>query len=151
MRSGSWSSLWFIYWEEKANHLSQLPQSWIHNLNLGEAWGESKDPATHSKCLSPIKTLNVIKFVWSHLSALTLTPLTRNRIEIMKEHAYLAAIDRLLVHSWMCLIRVDDLMSFMSSVRVELLDILHYLQFSIRSDITQPMYKVFILKTVILF
>lgn len=70
----------------------------------------------------------------------------------MKEHAYLAAIDRLLVHSWMCLIRVDDLMSLMSSpVRVELLDILHYLQFSIRSAITQPMYKVFILKTVILF
>ncbi|XP_044056409.1 E3 ubiquitin-protein ligase rnf213-alpha-like isoform X2 [Siniperca chuatsi] len=59
---------------------------------------------------------------------------------IMKDHAYLADIDRLLVRSWMSLLCVDDLKSFISSVQVELLDILHYIQFSIKSGITQSNY-----------
>ncbi|XP_038571429.1 E3 ubiquitin-protein ligase rnf213-alpha-like isoform X2 [Micropterus salmoides] len=64
----------------------------------------------------------------------------RSVIGIMKDHAYLADIDRLLVHSWMSLLRVDDLPSFISSVQVDLLDILHYMQFSIKSGITYPNY-----------
>ncbi|XP_051231949.1 LOW QUALITY PROTEIN: E3 ubiquitin-protein ligase rnf213-alpha-like [Dicentrarchus labrax] len=63
---------------------------------------------------------------------------TGSVILIMREHAYLAEIDRLLVHSWMSLLRVEDLVSFTSifSVQEELLDILHYIQFSIKSGIT---------------
>lgn len=67
----------------------------------------------------------------------------------MKDHAYLADIDRLLVHSWMSLLRVDDLPSFISSVQVDLLDILHYMQFSIKSGITYPNYMVCIYKAAI--
>ncbi|KAL7397817.1 hypothetical protein ABVT39_028331 [Epinephelus coioides] len=67
-------------------------------------------------------------------------PYLRNVIWTMKEHAYLADIDRLLVHSWMSLLNVDELKSFMSSVHVELLDILHYIQFSIKSGINHSNY-----------
>lgn len=63
----------------------------------------------------------------------------------MKEHAYLADIDRLLVHSWMSLLPVEDLKSFISSVKVDLLDILNYLQISISSGITHSKYMVCIL------
>ncbi|XP_036971896.1 E3 ubiquitin-protein ligase rnf213-alpha-like isoform X2 [Acanthopagrus latus] len=56
--------------------------------------------------------------------------------QIMKDHAYLADIDRLLVHSWMSLLPVENLTSFISSVKVDLLDILNYLQISISSGIT---------------
>nr|XP_046247516.1 E3 ubiquitin-protein ligase rnf213-alpha-like isoform X2 [Scatophagus argus] len=65
----------------------------------------------------------------------------RNVIQIMKQHAYLTDIDHLLVHSWMSLLRVDDLKSFVSGVRVELLDILHYVQFSIKSGINHKALK----------
>ncbi|XP_028300078.1 E3 ubiquitin-protein ligase rnf213-alpha-like [Gouania willdenowi] len=58
---------------------------------------------------------------------------TRSLLKIMKEHAYLANIDRLLVRSWMSLLDVDDLLSFIDSVSVELPDILQKLQFSIKS------------------
>ncbi|CAI5684999.1 unnamed protein product [Oreochromis niloticus] len=98
-----------------------------------------------SKPFEPVTpVLNPQYESWRGLRGIKGPSYAQNRIEIMKEHAYLAAIDHLLVHSWMSLIRVDDLMSFMSSVRVELLDILHYLQFSIKSGITHPMYKVLI-------
>ncbi|KAF1385523.1 hypothetical protein PFLUV_G00108650 [Perca fluviatilis] len=55
---------------------------------------------------------------------------------IMKDHAYLVDIDRLLVYTWMPLLHVDDLRSFISCVQVELLDILHCIQFSVKSGIT---------------
>ncbi|XP_069008985.1 E3 ubiquitin-protein ligase rnf213-alpha-like, partial [Embiotoca jacksoni] len=64
-----------------------------------------------------------------------------NLIGTMKEHEYLVDIDRLVVHSWMSLFHVDNLKSFISSVQVELLDILHYLQFIIKSEITQSIYR----------
>ncbi|XP_059197009.1 E3 ubiquitin-protein ligase rnf213-alpha-like [Centropristis striata] len=54
-------------------------------------------------------------------------------VRIMKENAYLVNIDRLLVHSWMSLLPVEDLKSFISSMQVDLLDILQYIEFSIRS------------------
>ncbi|XP_068590976.1 E3 ubiquitin-protein ligase rnf213-alpha [Cebidichthys violaceus] len=60
---------------------------------------------------------------------------------IMKEHAYLTDIDHLLVQSWMSLVPVDYLTSFISTVKVELLDILHYMQFTIKSGITRSNYK----------
>ncbi|XP_060889951.1 E3 ubiquitin-protein ligase rnf213-alpha-like [Labrus mixtus] len=53
-------------------------------------------------------------------------------IRIMKEHAYQANIDRLLVHSWISLLHLDDLKSFTESVQVDLLDLLQYLQFSLK-------------------
>ncbi|XP_073332592.1 E3 ubiquitin-protein ligase rnf213-alpha-like [Pagrus major] len=64
----------------------------------------------------------------------------RSVAQIMKDHAYLADIDRLLVHSWMSLLPVEELTSFISSVKVDLLDILKYLQFSISSGITHSKY-----------
>ncbi|KAK9519509.1 hypothetical protein VZT92_022235 [Zoarces viviparus] len=60
---------------------------------------------------------------------------------MMKEHAYLMDIDRLLVHSWMSLVPVDYLTSFITNVKVELLDILHHMQFSIKSGLTHSNYK----------
>lgn len=69
----------------------------------------------------------------------------------MKEHAYLLETDRLLVHSWMSLMLVKNLKSFISSVRVELLDILQYLQFRIECDIPNSMYMVCILTITIFF
>ncbi|KAM9358387.1 E3 ubiquitin-protein ligase rnf213-alpha-like [Symphorus nematophorus] len=65
----------------------------------------------------------------------------RSVIQTMKDHAYLADIDRLLVHSWMSLLCVDDLTSLIPSVKIELLDILHYILFSIKSGITHSSYK----------
>ncbi|XP_034002602.1 E3 ubiquitin-protein ligase rnf213-alpha-like isoform X2 [Trematomus bernacchii] len=65
----------------------------------------------------------------------------RSVIRIMKDYAYLTDIDRLLVHSWMPLLRVDDFTSFIKSVQVELLDILHYIQFSIKSGTSYMNYK----------
>ncbi|KAI9517442.1 hypothetical protein NQZ68_004659 [Dissostichus eleginoides] len=65
----------------------------------------------------------------------------RSVIRIMKDHAYLTDIDRLLVHSWMPLLRVDDFTSFIKSVQVELLDILHYIQFSIKPGTSYMNYK----------
>uniref|UniRef100_UPI003AB0D93F E3 ubiquitin-protein ligase rnf213-alpha n=1 Tax=Centroberyx gerrardi TaxID=166262 RepID=UPI003AB0D93F len=61
-------------------------------------------------------------------------------INMMKENAHLADIDRLLVHSWMSLLSLDDLMSFISSVRVELLDILHHMLLHLKSGITYNNY-----------
>ncbi|XP_035863121.1 E3 ubiquitin-protein ligase rnf213-alpha-like [Sander lucioperca] len=55
---------------------------------------------------------------------------------IMKDHAYLVNIDRLLVRTWMPLLHVEDLTSFISCVQVELLDILHCIHFSVKSGIT---------------
>ncbi|XP_071394340.1 E3 ubiquitin-protein ligase rnf213-alpha-like, partial [Centroberyx affinis] len=64
----------------------------------------------------------------------------RSLIKMMKENAHLADIDRLLVHSWMSLLSLDDLMSFISSVRVELLDILHHMLLHLKSGITNYNY-----------
>ncbi len=61
----------------------------------------------------------------------------------MKGHAYLADIDRLLVRSWMSLLHVEDITSFISSVQVELLDILHCIEFQVKSG--KLNYKVCIL------
>uniref|UniRef100_UPI0037E99DD8 E3 ubiquitin-protein ligase rnf213-alpha-like n=1 Tax=Semicossyphus pulcher TaxID=241346 RepID=UPI0037E99DD8 len=61
-------------------------------------------------------------------------------MRIMKEHAYLTNIDRLLVHSWMSLLSVNDLKNFTEIVQVDLLDILQCLQFSVRSGITHSIY-----------
>ncbi|XP_067452688.1 E3 ubiquitin-protein ligase rnf213-alpha-like isoform X1 [Thunnus thynnus] len=66
---------------------------------------------------------------------------TRSLIGIMKDHAYLVDIDHFLAHSWMSLLSLDDLMSFMSRVPVELLDILLHLHFSVRSGITHSDYR----------
>eukprot|EP00064_Thunnus_orientalis_P007838 superscaffoldBa00000892_g7860 len=67
--------------------------------------------------------------------------INRSLIGIMKDHAYLVDIDHFLAHSWMSLLSLDDLMSFMSRVPVELLDILLHLHFSVRSGITHSDYR----------
>lgn len=64
----------------------------------------------------------------------------------MKEHVYLMDIDRLVARSWMFLLHLDDLMSFLENVQVELLDVLHYMQISMKSNINPSSYKVCILK-----
>ncbi|XP_018560281.2 LOW QUALITY PROTEIN: E3 ubiquitin-protein ligase rnf213-alpha-like [Lates calcarifer] len=66
---------------------------------------------------------------------------SRSLIKIMKENAYLLDIDRRLVRSWMSLLSVDDLMSFISSVQVDLLDILYHMQFSVKSGGPHLNYK----------
>ncbi|KAK2835330.1 hypothetical protein Q5P01_015814 [Channa striata] len=64
------------------------------------------------------------------------------RIGIIKAHAYLANIDRLLVYSWMSLLDVTDLLNFISNVpQVELLDILRCIQFKIKNRISSSDYK----------
>ncbi|XP_041646892.1 E3 ubiquitin-protein ligase rnf213-alpha-like isoform X2 [Cheilinus undulatus] len=63
----------------------------------------------------------------------------RSIIQIMKEHVHLAYIDRLLVRSWMFLLRLDDLKSFIESAQVELLDLLQHL--SVKLEITFTNYK----------
>ncbi|XP_074524614.1 E3 ubiquitin-protein ligase rnf213-alpha-like [Halichoeres trimaculatus] len=79
---------------------------------------------------------------WTGLKTSTGTNVHRgsHAREIMKNHAYLADIDRLLVHSWMSLLHLDDLKSFAKNVQVELLDILQYLHFSVKSGITHYNY-----------
>ncbi|XP_054458937.1 E3 ubiquitin-protein ligase rnf213-alpha-like [Anoplopoma fimbria] len=64
----------------------------------------------------------------------------RSVIRIMKDHAYLTDIDRLLVTSWMSLVRLADLTNFISMVKVDLLDILHYIEISTKSGITYSNY-----------
>ncbi|XP_042073459.1 E3 ubiquitin-protein ligase rnf213-alpha isoform X2 [Haplochromis burtoni] len=56
-----------------------------------------------------------------------------NLIQIMEEYDYLIDIDPLLVHSWMSLMGVDYLMKDKLIMRVELRDILQYLQFIVNS------------------
>ncbi|XP_034559632.1 E3 ubiquitin-protein ligase rnf213-alpha-like isoform X2 [Notolabrus celidotus] len=78
---------------------------------------------------------------WTGLKGIKGTNVDRDRYargvnQIMKDHAYLANIDRLLVHSWMSLLHLDDLKSFAESVQVEPLDMLQYLQFSVKSGIS---------------
>ncbi|XP_071342169.1 E3 ubiquitin-protein ligase rnf213-alpha-like isoform X2 [Trachinotus anak] len=65
----------------------------------------------------------------------------RSLIGIMKDHAHLVDIDRRLVHSWMSLLSVDDLKSFITSVKAELLDILQHMLFSIKSGMTHSNYR----------
>ncbi|XP_035997551.1 E3 ubiquitin-protein ligase rnf213-alpha [Fundulus heteroclitus] len=63
-----------------------------------------------------------------------------NLSKTMKDHAYLLDIDRLLVRTWMPLLHLEDLMSFLVYAPVELLDILHHLQISMKSDINHSIY-----------
>jgi len=69
----------------------------------------------------------------------------------MKDHKHLMGIDPHLLYSWMSLLPVDDAMSFISSMGVELLDILEYLQISIKADMTNSTYMVCILTSAIIF
>uniref|UniRef100_A0A3Q4I151 RING-type E3 ubiquitin transferase n=1 Tax=Neolamprologus brichardi TaxID=32507 RepID=A0A3Q4I151_NEOBR len=73
----------------------------------------------------------------------------QNLIQIMEEHDYLIDIDHLLVHSWMSLMGVDYLMNDKLIMRVELRDILQYLQFIVRSGNRKHMCMVCILKAVL--
>ncbi|XP_076009047.1 E3 ubiquitin-protein ligase rnf213-alpha-like isoform X2 [Genypterus blacodes] len=56
-----------------------------------------------------------------------------NLLSVMRNHAYLAEMDGLLGRSWMSLLALEDLFEFMSFVDVELLDILCYMQFRVKS------------------
>ncbi|KAI3368624.1 hypothetical protein L3Q82_025623, partial [Scortum barcoo] len=77
---------------------------------------------------------------WSKGTHVYMDRSSTSMIGIMKKNAFLADIDRLLVHSWMSLLHVEDLKSFISSVQVDLLDILQYLKFSIKSGRTHFSY-----------
>lgn len=68
----------------------------------------------------------------------------------MEEHDYLIDIDHLLVHSWMSLMGVDYLMNDKLIMRVELRDILQYLQFIVSSGNRKHMCRVCILNSGIL-
>lgn len=76
--------------------------------------------------------------------------LIRNLIQIMEEHDYLIDIDHLLVHSWMSLMGVGYLMNDKLVMRVELRDILQYLQFIVSSGNRKHMCMVCILSSGIL-
>ncbi|XP_041861895.1 E3 ubiquitin-protein ligase rnf213-alpha-like [Melanotaenia boesemani] len=87
--------------------------------------------------------MNQFEF-WTDVRENKITQFHRNtdeRYQIMKENKYLVDIDRLLVSSWMSLLCMNDALRFISSMQVELLDILHYLQISIKSEITHTTYK----------
>lgn len=68
----------------------------------------------------------------------------------MEEHDYLIDIDHLLVHSWMSLMGVGYLMKDKLIMRVELRDILQYLQFIVNSGNRKHMCMVCILNSGIL-
>ncbi|XP_037626449.1 E3 ubiquitin-protein ligase rnf213-alpha-like isoform X1 [Sebastes umbrosus] len=94
-----------------------------------------------SKPFEPVPpVLNAQFDSWTGLRRSKGTDFNRS-VQIMKDHAYLTNIDRLLTHSWMPLLSLDDLSSFISSVQVELLDILNYIQFSIKSGMIHSNYK----------
>ncbi|XP_008404832.1 E3 ubiquitin-protein ligase rnf213-alpha-like isoform X1 [Poecilia reticulata] len=65
---------------------------------------------------------------------------SKSLIKIIKDHAYLVNIDQLLVRSWMSLLHLEDLMDFLTKVQVELLDVLRYMQFSMKSNINHSSY-----------
>lgn len=54
-------------------------------------------------------------------------------MKVMTDHTHLVEVDHLLVHSWMCLLELEDLMRFISVIHVDVLDTLQQLQFSLKS------------------
>ncbi|XP_055738567.1 E3 ubiquitin-protein ligase rnf213-alpha-like [Salvelinus fontinalis] len=58
---------------------------------------------------------------------------TRGLMKVMTEQKHLVEVDHLLVRSWMCLLELGDLMSFISVIHVGVLDTLQQLQFSLKS------------------
>ncbi|CDQ77482.1 unnamed protein product [Oncorhynchus mykiss] len=73
---------------------------------------------------------------------------TRGLMKVMTEHKHLVEVDHLLVRSWMCLLQLEDLMSFISVIHVGVLDTLRCLQFSLPvksgmyySDYVEPVGK----------
>ncbi|XP_029582376.1 E3 ubiquitin-protein ligase rnf213-alpha isoform X4 [Salmo trutta] len=58
---------------------------------------------------------------------------TRGLMKVMADHTHLVEVDHLLVHSWMCLLELEDLMSFISVIHGGVLDTLQQLQFSLKS------------------
>ncbi|XP_042164105.1 E3 ubiquitin-protein ligase rnf213-alpha-like [Oncorhynchus tshawytscha] len=58
---------------------------------------------------------------------------TRGLMKVMTEHKHLVEVDHLLVRSWMCLLQLENLMSFISAIHVGVLDTLQQLQFSLKS------------------
>nr|XP_029476924.1 E3 ubiquitin-protein ligase rnf213-alpha-like [Oncorhynchus nerka] len=73
---------------------------------------------------------------------------TRGLMKVMTEHKHLVEVDHLLVPSWMSLLQLEDLMSFISVIHVGVLDTLRCLQFSLPvksgmyySDYVEPVGK----------
>ncbi|XP_043986389.1 E3 ubiquitin-protein ligase rnf213-alpha-like [Gambusia affinis] len=65
----------------------------------------------------------------------------RSLIKIIEGHTHLVDIDQHLVRSWMSLMHLEDVMNFLTKVKVELLDVLHYIHFSMKSNINPSSYK----------
>lgn len=63
-------------------------------------------------------------------------------MKVMTEHKHLVEVDHLLVRSWMCLLQLEDLMSFISAIHVGVLDTLQQLQFSLKSVTYYYTYRV---------
>ncbi|CAB1317918.1 unnamed protein product [Coregonus sp. 'balchen'] len=59
---------------------------------------------------------------------------TRGLMKVMTDHSHLVEVDHLLVRSWMCLLELEDLMSFISVIHVGVLDTLQQLQFSLNDN-----------------
>ncbi|KAM3618897.1 uncharacterized protein V6R79_000067 [Siganus canaliculatus] len=95
-----------------------------------------------SKPFEPVKPVFNPQFAaWTGLKESKQSHLSGEVIQIMKKHAYLADIDRLLVHSWMSLLRVADLSDFIVPVNVEILDILYYTDFKSNQIKSEMPYK----------
>ncbi|XP_041751484.2 E3 ubiquitin-protein ligase rnf213-alpha-like [Coregonus clupeaformis] len=58
---------------------------------------------------------------------------TRGLMKVMTDHSHLVEVDHLLVRSWMCMLELEDLMSFILVIHVGVLDTLQQLQFSLKS------------------
>ncbi|KAK6320904.1 hypothetical protein J4Q44_G00078800 [Coregonus suidteri] len=77
--------------------------------------------------------LKGIKAPEGHTDSMIETQGLRDSIQIMEKHKHLVAMDCLVAHSWMSLLGLDNLFSYASSIPLDVLDTLQYLQFRLTS------------------
>ncbi|XP_069050628.1 E3 ubiquitin-protein ligase rnf213-alpha isoform X2 [Lepisosteus oculatus] len=63
-------------------------------------------------------------------------------MKVMTANKHLVEVDRLVSRSWMCLLNLEDLAEYSSSVPVDLLDILHGFMFKLKQEISYSNYEV---------
>ncbi|XP_054875809.1 E3 ubiquitin-protein ligase rnf213-alpha-like [Poeciliopsis prolifica] len=121
------------------DHARQYTAKWVLIIPLihllkGESEPFQPVPPVFDPQFEPLRTVRQSKGVFSSDSG------AKSLIKLIKDHAYLVDIDRLLVRSWMSLLHLEDLMNFLNKVQVELLDILRYMHFSMKSNIDHSFY-----------
>ncbi|XP_032428579.1 E3 ubiquitin-protein ligase rnf213-alpha-like isoform X2 [Xiphophorus hellerii] len=125
--------------ERFCNHARQQTTKWILIIPLihllkGESEPFQPVPPVFDPQCDPLRALRQTR------GSSTSDSGAKSLIKIIKEHAYLADIDQLLVRSWMSLLHLEDVMNFLTKVQVELLDVLRYMHFSMKSVLNHSSY-----------